>query len=152
MPHLFKIRKATPVDAKAISALIIPLVKEFISYEYSEQGAALILKSMSAENILSNINQSFEYFVAEEKNKVIGVLGIKLGSHVFHCFVDKNYHRKQLGEKLWEYWLARTKAKEVTVNSSKFAIKFYQALGFKSNNEIFEKNGVTCYPMVYKKV
>ena len=151
MAQSIKIRKAIPTDAKAISELMSPLVKEFISYEYTEQGAEVMLTSMTPKIIRSNIDQSYEYFVAEERNKIIGVLGFKQGYHLFHCFVNKNYQRKHLGKKLWQYWLASTKPGKVTVNSSKYAVKFYQALGFKSKNEIFEKNGVTCYPMVYKE-
>lgn len=150
MPSSIKIRKAISADAPAISKLMIPLVTEFVSYEYTEQGTAVMLTSMTPEVICSNFDQAFEYFVAEENNKIVGVLGIKQGNHLFHCFVDKNHHRKHLGKKLWQHWFADAKPERVTVNSSRFAIKFYQSLGFSSNNEIFEKNGVTCYPMVYK--
>lgn len=150
MPPSIKIRKAIPADAGAISELMIPLVTEFISYEYTEQGTTVMLTSMTPEVIRSNIDIAYEYFVAEENNTIVGVLGIKQGNHLFHCFVDKNYHRKHLGSKLWQHWLASAKPERVTVNSSKFAIRFYQALGFIGNNKIFEKNGVTCYPMTYK--
>ena len=151
MSPSIKLRKAIPEDAKAISELMVPLVKEFISYEYTDQGTAVMLKSMTPEIIRSNIEQSYKYFVAEERNRIIGVLGFKQGYHLFHCFVNKKYHRKRLGKRLWQHWLAGSKPERVTVNSSKYAIKFYQALGFKSNHEIFEKNGVICYPMVYEK-
>lgn len=151
MTSLIKIRIASSIDAQAISELMIPLVKEFISYEYTEQGKAVMLTSMTPEIIQSNFEQEYEYFVAEEKDQAIGVLGIKHKDHLFHCFVDKTYHRKQVGQKLWQYWIELAKPERVTVNSSKYAIKFYQALGFKSSREVFEKNGVTCYPMIYEK-
>jgi len=144
------IRKATSTDAQAISKLMIPLVTEFISCEYTEQGAAVMLASMTPKVIRSNFDQAYEYFVTEENNEIVAVLGIKQGNHIFHCFVDKNHHRIHFGKNLWQYWLANAKPERVTVNSSRYAIKFYQSLGFSSNHDIFEKNGVTCYPMVFE--
>ncbi len=148
-PH--NIRRAQLADAKSISQLVIPLVEEFISYEYTEQGAKIILASMSEQHIASNINQSYEYFVAESEDSIVGVLGIRDGNHIFHCFVDKQYHGKRIGKQLWNFWLAKNHVARVTVNSSKFAVDFYKSLGFTSEDELFEKNGITCYPMILEK-
>lgn len=146
-----KIRKAKPIDAAAISGLILPLVTEFVSHEYTKQGNEFALGSMSEKNILSNINQDIDYFVAETENRLVGILGIKQGNHLYHCFVSKDYHRQKIGEQLWNYWLSKSNAYKVTVNSSKYAIKFYQSLGFVYNNKTFEKNGIVSYPMIFNR-
>lgn len=148
---LFKLSAAKLDDAQAINKLIIPLVEEFISHEYTEQGNVFVLSSMSEENIRVNIDKGFEYFIAKDDQRVVGVLAIKESNHLYHCFVDKNYHRQKIGEQLWNYWLSDTKAEEVTVNSSKYAIKFYESLGFIYSGEVFEKNGIVSYPMIFKR-
>jgi len=148
---LFKLSAAKLDDAQAINKLIIPLVEEFISHEYTEQGNVFVLSSMSEENIRVNIDKGFEYFIAKDDQRVVGVLAIKESNHLYHCFVDKNYHRQKIGEQLWNYWLSDAKAEEVTVNSSKYAIKFYESLGFIYSGEVFEKNGIVSYPMIFKR-
>jgi len=61
---LFHFCKAKPHDALAISNLIIPLVEEFISHEYIEQGCRIVLGTMSQESIQNNMESGFEYFIA----------------------------------------------------------------------------------------
>jgi N-acetylglutamate synthase-like GNAT family acetyltransferase len=154
------IRKATVNDAAAISRLLIPLVKKFISHEFSTEGEKNMLASFSGVAIEKNISGDFEYFVALEMGElgglasadtsIIGVLGIKSSNHLYHCFVDSNYHKQNIGSRLWDFWLLqqnRNQLEKITVNSSKFAIGFYEKIGFARSTEVFEKNGVTCYPM-----
>ena len=80
---------------------------------------------------------------------MVGILGIKNQHHIFHCFVHRDFHRKQIANKLWQFWLQRDRPQQVTVNSSRYAIRFYESLGFVASGECFEKKGVVCYPMVY---
>ncbi len=146
-----RIRLAAPTDAKAISQLMIPVVKKYVCNEYSKQGEQIIVSSMSAENILTNINSEYRYTLAEINKKLVGVLGIKTENHIFHCFVDEKYHRQNIGQQLWHHWLNDANASRVTVNSSKYAIKFYQSLGFIAVDEQFEKKGVVYHPMILQR-
>jgi len=150
--HKITIRQAKPADAESISMLIIPVMKKYVSYEYSEQGKNVILASLSTENIQSNLTSNYQYLLAEntgiEGAKLVGVLGIKNGDHIFHCFVRSNYHRKQIANNLWSFWLSQNRPKQVSVYSSRYAIQFYQSLGFVASDECFEENGVVCYPMI----
>jgi len=148
-----RLREADFADAESISLLMIPVVKEYVINEYSEQGKKIILQSMSVENIQSNLKSHYRYFLAENEGddgvEVVGILGIKNEDHIFHCFVHRDFHRKKIANKLWIYWLQQNSPKQVSVNSSRYAINFYQSLGFEASGECFEKNGVVCYPMVF---
>ncbi|MDQ7048929.1 MAG: GNAT family N-acetyltransferase [Enterobacterales bacterium] len=147
----FLIRPASLSDAAAISQLILSLVKEFISHEYSQEGERVMLNSMSQSAIENNISRGYEYFVAQESSQsaqIIGVLAIKNKNHIYHCFVDKKYHRQHIAKQLWQYYLGLENMPHCSVNSSKYAIGFYQSIGFKATDEVYEKQGVTCYPMV----
>jgi len=145
------IRPACLSDTAAISELMLSLVKEFISHEYSKEGEQIMLNSMSKTAIENNLNQGFEYFVAQKSSQaqqIIGVLAIKNKNHIFHLFVDKKYHRQHIAQQLWQHYLGLENMTHCSVNSSRFAIGFYQSIGFKATDEVYEKQGVTCYPMV----
>jgi len=148
----FKIRPASSSDAAAISQLIIPIAKEFVSREYSSEGEARMLDSMSEASIRNYMAQSIEYLVAVVDGKIAGALAIKEQNHIFHLFVNKKSHRQGIAKALWQDWLEKRinlsgEASDFTVNSSKFAVDFYRELGFIASPCLFEKNGITCYPM-----
>jgi len=148
------IRRANLSDAPAISQLILSLVKEFISHEYTQQGEQVMINSMSETAITHNINRGLEYFVALKPNTrqpLIGVLAIKNKNHIYHLFVDKNHHHQNIAKQLWQHYLALEDVSQCSVNSSKYAIGFYQSIGFKATDDVYEKEGVTCYPMVREK-
>ncbi len=148
------IRPATLTDAGAISQLIIPLVKEFIAHEYSRHGQQTMINSMTDTAIRHNLRRGFEYLVAEvkekTKTKMVGVLAIKNKNHIYHLFVDRDYHKQKIAKQLWTEYLSNNSSQSFTVNSSKYAVGFYQSIGFEPTDEIYEKEGVTCYPMIRK--
>lgn len=150
----FVIRQASPSDASAISQLIVPLVKEFVSYEYTVQGEKFMLDSITSASIKHHMSQSIDYIVAVIDEQVLAALAIKEQHHIYHFFVNKQFHRQGIGKALWDRWLMnrddlREKNSSVTVNSSRFAVDFYRKLGFIQDSGLLEKNGITCYPMKF---
>jgi GNAT superfamily N-acetyltransferase len=145
------IRAATHEDAAAISGLILPLAEKFIAREYSAIGARNLLDSMTFEQIARRIAEGYRYHVAEETGAMIGVIGIRDQSHVFHLFVAEDCHSKGIGRRLWETAREATRAgtERFTVNSSRFAIPFYRRLGFVENGPPQTLNEVLCFPMVW---
>ena len=141
------VRRGVKADAVQISKLITLSIEEFVCFEYTDSARRLILDSVSEDNIAKNIANEVDYWIADYHNKIIAVLGIKLPNHVFHYFVDKNYHRKGLANLLWKSCLEELRFDTATVYSSRYAIPFYQNLGFEFDGEQLEKNGVTCFPM-----
>jgi predicted GNAT family N-acyltransferase len=144
------IRQATPIDAPSISRLIIDSITQFVIHDYSDQAKSLLIESMSIENIAKNIVQSIDYRVAERNKELVGVLAVKSSNHIFHLFVDDRFHRKRIAQRLWRNWLSLSEIETATVNSSEYGIPFYQSLGFTREGPVYEKDGVVCYPMVFK--
>lgn len=147
------IRAATIDDAAAISGLIVPLAEKFIAHEYSATGAACLLDSMKPESIAKRIDERFRYHVAEADGAVVGVIAIRDDSHLFHLFVAEERHSQGIGRRLWETardaTVSRAGTERFTVNSSRFAIQFYERLGFVENGPTQTLNEVVCYPMVW---
>jgi predicted GNAT family N-acyltransferase len=79
---------------------------------------------------------------------------IDLISRTFDRFVAGDCTEKGIGRQLFKYVLQETKIKhpeitEMTVNSSSYAEKIYEQLGFKRTGDIQEKDGIWHIPMKY---
>ena len=150
----FEISTATIKNAAEISQLIAPLVKEFISDEFTSDAEKIMLDSMSPSAISKYIIEGFEYFLAYSKaspSTLAGVLAVRDKTHIYHLFVAKAFHKQGVAQRLWRHYLAKSDVETFTVNSSRYAVDFYQKLGFQRDNGLLEKNGITCYPMTLKR-
>ena len=55
---------------------------------------------------------------------------------------------KGIGRKLFDYAYANQIADKITVNSSSYAVRFYESLGFSKINEKQETDGLKYTPMI----
>ncbi len=145
------IRRATIEDALAISNLIRPLAQRYIAHEFTPQGAANLLASLDAAAIEGYLASTFEYHLAEAHGSVVGVVGVRENSHLYHLFVADDYRGHGLARRLWH--VARDACRQAgnlgrfTVNSSSFAVGMYHKFGFIETGPPQTKNGVTSIPM-----
>ena len=157
-----EVRAARADDAVAISQLITASARQFITPDYSAKGARCLLNSLSSQTILENIEDSgpvhaaYAYLVAERDGKLMGVIALKNGNHIFHLFVAQKYHRQGVGRALWFKALAQVDGESISVNASRYALDFYRKLGFKAHGpadqpESVERDGVICYPMCWSQ-
>jgi GNAT superfamily N-acetyltransferase len=151
---LFPIRAATPDDAVAISALILPLAEKFITCEFSIEGRRALLESLTPEILRERILGRYCYFIAEQGDEAAGVIAIREAVHVFHLFVAEEFHRHGVGRALWEFVrdeaLRSGNPGRFTVNSSRYAIPFYERLGFVAADEMQTVSDIQSYPMVWE--
>jgi GNAT superfamily N-acetyltransferase len=125
------IRAATVDDAERISELIVTLGSKYITPGFSAEGRRRFLSDHTQVSITSRIMGEYQYHVAESEDELVGVVGMRNPSHLYHLFVDDRYQRQGLGRRLWEH--AKTAAGNpalVTVNSSLNAVAVYEHLGF----------------------
>lgn len=148
----FTIRQATRADARKISALLCPLVKKYVTYEFNQHAEQTLLNSMNPEAIAGYLEKGFQYFIAEANNRpeIIGVLGIKDLNHLYHLFVAESYHQQGIAKSLWAHYLELAKPTRVTVNSSHYALDVYLKIGFKVSGKAEVKQGISSIPMVYE--
>ena len=84
-----------------------------------------------------------------ENNKLIGVMGTKNDStHISIFFIDIEFQRKGIGKKLFEFAFTNQLPKQITVNSSSYAVRFYESIGFTKTTEEQNANGLRYTPMV----
>lgn len=133
---------------------MIPLVKKFITNEFSAQAEKTMLNSMQTEMIKQNFDSDYQYYVAldsETEQQIVGVLGMKSPTHVFHLFVKESHHGQGIAKLLWRHMLESSCEQEFTVNASRYALEIYKKLGFSDSGKLLEKNGITCFPMTYAR-
>ncbi|MCY6370704.1 GNAT family N-acetyltransferase [Clostridium ganghwense] len=142
-------------ELERVLALVYNVFMEFEAPDYSEQGIKAFgdfiefnsIKNMIQDNILN-------FWVCYDKEKIVGVIATKKVSHICMLFVDKNYHRKGIARNLFETILSTVKnnpkIKEITVNSSPYAVEFYHKLGFKDVNSEQNVDGIRFTPMKLK--
>ena len=154
MSTMVMIRPARPEDADAISQLEALLAKKFITPEYSSTGAAVLLESLSPDETRERMQLGFRYHVAVEEDKIVGVVAMIPRGHLYHLFVADSHQKQGIAKKLWEAVrdeaLANGNPGRITVNSSRYAVPFYERLGFVKDGGITEKNEVTCQPMIWQ--
>ena len=146
-----EIRAATLRDAESISKLVRQLSAKYIANEFTAEGRETLLNSMTPAAIEKYIQTGFRYHVAEVGGQLVGVVAVKDNSHLYHLFVAENYQRQGIASGLWrlakQACFEEENPGEFTVNSSKYAQKVYETLGFVAQSGPQDKNGVIFIPM-----
>jgi len=139
--------------ARAID-LVNNVFSEFVAPGYSEQGRNTFesylkgkLQEVSAD-LKTGHKKMWAYY---REGEIIGVIATQGTSHISLMFVDKRYHRKGIARQMFCAVLEDIKRNEklvqVTVNSSPYAVKAYEHLGFAKTDDEQEKDGIIFVPM-----
>ena len=147
------IREATKEDSNGMSSLAIALTEKYLAPEFPESAGKKLIMSMSSDSIARNLESDFSYHVAVNDDEIVGLIGIKSNTHLYHLFVSENHQRDGIARLLWE--VAKTQCYEngnkekIIVNSSLYAKGVYEKLGFVAVSGQQERNGVTTISMEY---
>ena len=146
-----QIRRATVTDAECISTLLTTLSKRFIAAGLSNEGVNNLLDSMTPSAVRGFFTEGYRYHVGTVDQNIIGVVGTRDNSHLFHLFVDEKFHGKRYASELWqtgrEACLDAGNPGYFTVNSSLNAQEVYKRWGFVPLGGIREGGGVRDIPM-----
>jgi len=147
-----KIRKAELSDAKSLSRLAISLGK-FYSDDYSSDISPFFVKKITVESFKNYLidENAYEHYVYEEDGMIIGYFSLLNATHFLYLFVDEKHHKKGVARALVEYVLKGKEHKSYSVNSSLYAVPFYEKLGFKSYALVQKHHGMVYKPMVWVK-
>lgn len=146
------IRTARPGDAGAISALITSLSRYFLADPDDPGAAAAFFRTISPPGMAEILaSERYRYHVAEAEGVLAGVAGVRDGGHLYHLFVAEPYHGRGIAARLWESAEREARAHgnpgRFTLNSSRFAIPFYERLGFTATDALQVKDGLAYLPM-----
>jgi len=145
------IREAASQDMSELSALAVLLSEKYVTPELPQSAAVSFLESLKPDRIGNNLQNGFQYHVAEEASDIIGFIGIKDNKHLYHLFVSDDYQRKGIARQLWyvakRACIANGNREGFTVNASLYAKPVYEKFGFVPLSGPQEKNGVIFVPM-----
>ena len=127
----------------------------FILYEapeYTKEGITSF-RNFVRDPILKTlfIEGKYNVLAAFNNNIIVGIIGVRNETHISLLFVDSEYHKKGIARRLVEKTFERTYEKygkrEMTVNSSPYAVGFYHKMGFDDTDIEQTTDGIRYTPM-----
>lgn len=127
----------------------------FILYEapeYTKEGITSF-RNFVRDPILKTlfIEGKYNVLAAYNNNIIVGIIGVRNETHISLLFVDSEYHKKGIARRLVEKTFERTYEKygkrEMTVNSSPYAVCFYHKMGFVDTDIEQTTDGIRYTPM-----
>ena len=150
------IRKFKKSDIRQIVNIKNSVFGAFNKSEYFEKGAVERYLNyphlgQSDKELIEafHISKDTIFYVAEEKNKIIGYIKGKK-NRIGNLFVLGSSHRKGIGTRLvqtLEKEAKRQKSSEIRIRSSMHAIPFYNKMGYKKTTGIRNFLGLKSQPM-----
>ena len=156
MEYELIIEELKEIEINSFINLVNNVFDEFVGKDYSEEGNKSFKEYTETKNVIIRFSEkNSKFYVAKHDEDIIGALEIKNNDHISLWFVNKKFHGKGIGRKLFEYYLEKLlhnniEVKTITVNSSIYAEKIYERIGFIKTNEMQEKNGIKYIPMEYR--
>jgi len=124
------------------------IFNKFEAPEYSEKSIESFRNALHNSEFISQLR----IYGAFNNEKIVGMLATRNnGDHIALFFVDDRFHRKGIGGRLFETALNNCLSKEITVNSSPYAVGVYHALGFIITDVEKISDGIRYIPMIYKR-
>lgn len=132
--------------------LVWRVFSEFEAPEYSDEGIEEFRKFIAPEAIERRMaNRELFVWGCFDGPKIVGVIATRPPCHISLLFTDREYHRRGIAKALYETVLCHYKTgsdyKEVTVNSSPYALEAYRRLGFRDTSAEQTVNGLRFTPM-----
>lgn len=149
----YKINNLKIEQLNEVLDLVKSVFDEFEAPYYSEYGIENFYKFANFDNLKKMLQENLKILVAKYNDKIIGMVAYKDYSHISMLFVDKEYHHKGIAKELTLKMIDdciqnNKKVVNITVNSSPYAIGFYQKLNFKEVSEEQEVDGIKFTPMI----
>ena len=149
------IKEVSGRDIKRAIELVNSVFSEFVAVDYSEQGKVTFETYLEnkLEEVSTELNSGHKKMWAYyQDDTILGVIATRDVSHISLMFVDKQYHRRGIAKQLLQVVIDELKQDtgitQITVNSSPYAVKIYEHLGFLKTEEMQEKDGIIFIPMM----
>jgi ribosomal protein S18 acetylase RimI-like enzyme len=88
--------------------------------------------------------------VAIAGERIVGMVCERDGCHIRKLYVDGAWHRRGIATKLMDAMMQGMDTPKITLNSSRYALPFYEKYGFTPTDEEQNKDGFVFTPMVYE--
>lgn len=145
------VRLANPVDAAAVSALVIGLADGSM-VDPGGEDARKFRASMAPAEVARYIALPNRFYaVAEIDDEIRGVIMVRDNNYIGQFFVSEAHQSRGIGSALWRFALAHALGRggtgEFTVNASLVALPLYARFGFTATGAVEEAHGFRFVPM-----
>ncbi len=150
------IRKFRKEDAIKVSNVIKQAFRSLVPQWYSEESVEDQIKNNSPKKLIEKA-KNVNYFVAVEKNRILGIGGYS-SEKIHTFFVRPKIHGQGIGGKIMEKVLSeadKNGVRVLTCWATFNAVKFYSKFGFKKIKKIkvkSKKSSITFVGMIRIKL
>lgn len=141
-----------------VSSLVWNVFSEFEAPDYKQEGIEKFKRFILPEQIKDNSDAGkLRVICCKNNSEIIGVIAIRDNSHISLLFVQKEYHRQGIASKLFKIATEKCcktnpELKNITVNSSPYAVMIYEKMGFERTDTEQEINGIRFIPMNFNNL
>ena len=140
-------------EESAVCALVPRVFNEFVAPDYSDDGVEEFFKYVEPNSLLERSQEDHFVLVALLLKEIVGMIEVRVYSHISLLFVDKRFQRIGIGEELLRKSLEicfshKPGLLQVSVNSSPYAMEVYRRLGFRQKGPRQTVKGICFDPMV----
>jgi GNAT superfamily N-acetyltransferase len=152
MMHDSILRLLTSGEEVEVCNLVARSFNEFVAPDFPEEGLDEFFNYANPRALRKRSEGNHFVLVAEAEGVIAGMTEIREMRHVSMLFVDKVFHRRGIAKNLLNAALDRIKSNgrppgKVTVHSSRFAVPFYESIGFVRTEDEKIIHGVIHIPM-----
>jgi len=142
-------------EAADVSVLVLSVFDAYIAPEYTPQGIEEFRKYAQAAALLERSRQDHFVVTATHGDTLAGMIEMRQNNHVSLLFVAKPFHRRGLSRGLLDRAMGHARdqggtLERVTVNSSRYGVPAYEALGFLQTGPERAVNGILFTPMAMR--
>lgn len=144
--------KISRLDSSVLSEAKVLIKKVFMQFEapdYSEEGVAHFMSYLDEELEKELAKNQLQLWGTRVNQQLIGILAIRSAKHVALLIVDEAHHRKGIAKGMYQAMLSELSPKQLTVNSSPYAVPAYERLGFQRNGDEKTVSGIRFQPMIF---
>jgi GNAT superfamily N-acetyltransferase len=116
--------------------------------DYEEMGIKTFRHFIEYSSMVERVNQGeMRFWGCYINNLLVGVIALRTGQHISLLFVRDRFHHLGVAKKLVEVaedavLASEPKIRAVTVNSSPYAVGFYEKMGFVSQGPEKKSDGI----------
>lgn len=139
-----EIRSLRPEEQADAIQLSLDTFMECGKADYDERGLDVFRSFIYDKERIGELS----FIGAFDGGKLIGTLAFRnRDNHLSLFFIRREYHRKGIGQSLFNTAIANGDFREITVNASTYAVPFYESLGFRKLSEAQNYKGLVSVPM-----
>ncbi len=136
-----------PRDYESTWKLVQRVYDKFVAPDYSDEGNSKYYSSVTLSFIEKWKREQRISLIAKTDKRVVGIIDLKNNNHLTMFFVDDRYQNQGIGTELLKKAIIKaiendSELSYLEVNSSPFAVKVYEKLGFHKISEEKELFGI----------